>query len=101
VRRNVDHALAARHRLPHETLDLHAIGPVMLLDHLRAEPRRRAARRRREELRMTIERLRSTSRRLMVEVTSGALKALASALAMTSAPDRTAVRVQQHSSSPK
>ena len=53
VRRNVDHAPAARHRLPDETLDLRAIGPVMLLDDLRAERRRRAARRRREELRMT------------------------------------------------
>ena len=53
MRGNVDHAPAARHRLPDKTLDLHAIWPVVLFDDLRAELRRRAARRRREELRMT------------------------------------------------
>jgi hypothetical protein len=52
VRRNVDHAPATRHRLPDETLDVRAIGPVMLLDDLRAESCGRTPRRRREELRM-------------------------------------------------
>src|ERR1700730_3968123 len=53
VRRNVDHAPAARHRFPDQTLDLQAIGQVMLFDDLRAKLRRRAARRDREERRRT------------------------------------------------
>ena len=42
--------MAARHRLPDETLDLHAIGPVMFVDDLRPGLGRRAAGRRRKEL---------------------------------------------------
>ncbi len=52
VRRNVDHAPAARHRLPDQALHFGAIGPVVLFDDPCAEFWRRAARRRREALRM-------------------------------------------------
>ena len=59
--------MAARHRLPDETLDLHAIGPVILFDDLRrvsaGAPRVAAER----SCGWPIERLRSMSRRLVVE----------------------------------
>ena len=42
--------MSARYRLPDETLDLHAIGPVMFVDDLRPGLGRRAACRRRKKL---------------------------------------------------
>ena len=48
----MDHALPARYRLPDETLDVHAMGPVMLFDDLRPDLGRRGAGHRRKKLRV-------------------------------------------------
>ena len=73
-------------RLPDKSLDLHAIGPVMLFDDL-ARVWAGAARVTAENsCGWPIERLRSISRRLTVEATRGAANAPASAFAITSDP---------------
>jgi len=84
VRRNVDHAWPRRHRLPHETLDLHAIGPGNAARPSSAEPAGapRVAAEKSADDRRAIE---VDSRRLMASH-ERRLKALASALANDAPP---------------